>query len=261
MPQLSIVTTCKGRLDHLKQTLPVMLHIPDCQVVVVDYDCPDGTANWVSANHPEVTIARVLDRPVFNISDARNIGAESATGEWLLFIDADVLLTPQILEMSRETIRPGVFFMPYPRPADLGGTVLVSRADFDRIGGYEVVFEGWGAEDVDFCARLEQIGSVMLAFAGPPFTSLKHDNGLRTQFYTNQDMDQNETINCIYYVVKLDLIRQAVELDLPARRAIYADVQAAIRTKSSSLFLSFRKQKILGTVLTTNLRYDLSYSD
>ncbi len=43
-PKFSIITTCKGRLEHLKQTLPAMLAQKDSEVIVVDYSCPHGTA-------------------------------------------------------------------------------------------------------------------------------------------------------------------------------------------------------------------------
>jgi hypothetical protein len=43
VPRLSIVTTCKGRLHHLRRSLPGFLAQPDTQVIVVDYDCPEDT--------------------------------------------------------------------------------------------------------------------------------------------------------------------------------------------------------------------------
>jgi hypothetical protein len=50
---VSLITTCKGRLAHLKETLPAFLaQGAGCEVIVVDYDCPEGAATWVNANHP-----------------------------------------------------------------------------------------------------------------------------------------------------------------------------------------------------------------
>ena len=51
-PQFSIITTCKGRLDHLKQTLPAMLAQADAEVIVVDFSCPQDTAGYVERNLP-----------------------------------------------------------------------------------------------------------------------------------------------------------------------------------------------------------------
>ena len=42
-PRFSIITTCKGRLENLKHTLPKFLRQENTEVVVVDHDCPDHT--------------------------------------------------------------------------------------------------------------------------------------------------------------------------------------------------------------------------
>ena len=48
-PRASIITTCKGRLHHLRRTLPCML-AQGCdfayEVVVVDFGCPQGTFDF-----------------------------------------------------------------------------------------------------------------------------------------------------------------------------------------------------------------------
>ena len=62
LPFVSIIPTCKGRLHHLRETLPSMLaqdYAGDWEIVVVDYDCPDGTFEWVkSLDHPRVQVGR-----------------------------------------------------------------------------------------------------------------------------------------------------------------------------------------------------------
>jgi hypothetical protein len=42
-PKFSIVTTWKGRLRDLQQSLPTFVSQAAAEVVVVDYDCPEGT--------------------------------------------------------------------------------------------------------------------------------------------------------------------------------------------------------------------------
>jgi glycosyltransferase involved in cell wall biosynthesis len=91
-PAICFVVTCKGRLHHLRQTLPALVTQTGAECVVVDYDCPDHAYLWVSEHFPNVRIARVLDAPTFNLSRARNIGAMVAKAPWLCFIDADIAL-------------------------------------------------------------------------------------------------------------------------------------------------------------------------
>src|SRR5665648_31901 len=92
MPTFSLVTTCKDRLDHLKQSLPSMISQGFHEVIVVDYDCPQGTSRWISANLPSVIVVEVENEPLFNISKARNVGAARSSGDVLCFVDADVVL-------------------------------------------------------------------------------------------------------------------------------------------------------------------------
>ena len=78
LPRLSIVTSCKGRLKYLKQALPTFVAQTESEVVVVDYDCPEGTKEWVAANFSAVRLVNVTREPIFNASRARNLGARDA---------------------------------------------------------------------------------------------------------------------------------------------------------------------------------------
>ena len=72
MTTIACVITCKGRLHHLKQTLPLIVAMGTSEVIVVDYGCPDGTGDWVEANFPGVTVVRVDDDPGFSPARSRN---------------------------------------------------------------------------------------------------------------------------------------------------------------------------------------------
>ncbi|HET7097660.1 MAG TPA: hypothetical protein VFJ68_09740, partial [Casimicrobiaceae bacterium] len=54
-PRFCIVTPCKGRLQYLRQALPTFVVQKETEVVVVvvvDYDCPDRTKDWVAGPFP-----------------------------------------------------------------------------------------------------------------------------------------------------------------------------------------------------------------
>ena len=55
-----------------------------CELIVCDNNSTDGTAGIARAAG-----ARVVFEPVNQIARARNAGAAQASGEWLLFVDAD----------------------------------------------------------------------------------------------------------------------------------------------------------------------------
>lgn len=62
------------------------------EVIVVDNNSTDNTAELAKQAG-----ARVVFEPINQIGRARNAGAAHATGEWLLFLDADSLLNPGLL--------------------------------------------------------------------------------------------------------------------------------------------------------------------
>lgn len=122
-PTISLVTTCKGRLRYLKESLPTWLRLdyPRYEIVVVDYDCPDGTAAWVDSQQDAVRgrkgtvqlrTARITDRPRFNLNDARNLGIGAAESEWVLMIDSDMhIQDPALLRWVAREILAGRDFV------------------------------------------------------------------------------------------------------------------------------------------------------
>ncbi len=72
------------------------------EVIVCDNNSTDGTALIASAHG-----ARVVFEPVNHIARARNAGAAAASGEWLLFIDADAVPTRGLFEEAAEVIAGG----------------------------------------------------------------------------------------------------------------------------------------------------------
>ncbi len=110
---LSLITTCKNRLPHLKQTLPLMLQQPHAEVIVVDYGCEQGTAAWVKEHHPAAKLVQVNDDPVFCVARARNMGAKNASHELLCFVDADVLLHLELGKWLELNQNPNGFYV-YP---------------------------------------------------------------------------------------------------------------------------------------------------
>src|SRR5277367_5615452 len=81
---LTIVTTCKGRLSYLKRSLPSMIGA-GLPVVVVDYDCPDGTSRYVEEHFSGVKVVRIRGKAGFNLSEARNLGAAAVFSKYIGF--------------------------------------------------------------------------------------------------------------------------------------------------------------------------------
>ncbi len=72
------------------------------EVIVVDNNSTDNTGQLA-----RTAGARVIFEPINQIGRARNAGAAAATGKWLLFLDADSTLSPQLFADILEMIESG----------------------------------------------------------------------------------------------------------------------------------------------------------
>ena len=71
------------------------------EIVVVDHGSTDKTLEVVK----KFGVKIIVEAPVYsNFSDRRNLGAKEALGEWLLYVDADERVTPELKEEILHTI-------------------------------------------------------------------------------------------------------------------------------------------------------------
>lgn len=145
------------------------------EVIVCDNNSTDSTAEVASRQG-----AKVAFEPINHISRARNTGAALATGNWLLFIDADSFPTPELIADvldvidrgncigcgSTIVVEDGTLFnklrMERLNPLFLffnicgGAFILCERKAFETIGGFSTNLYAY--EDVDFVLRLKWFG-------------------------------------------------------------------------------------------------------
>ncbi|OOZ39315.1 hypothetical protein BOW53_12215 [Solemya pervernicosa gill symbiont] len=204
-----------GRLEHLQQSLPLAITQQNSHCIVVDYSCPENSGDWVENNHPDVTVVRVPGQNQFNLSAARNAAIDHATGEWLLFIDADALLAPKFIStiFSRITTESALRTDPVNADKEKMGTFLIKRKLFDKIGGYDDVMQGWGYEDIDLYLRMERAGHLLYIMSDELIDTITHSDKIRTDNYKWKDVNLSRGINRYYARIKLDietLLRKAL---------------------------------------------------
>jgi glycosyltransferase involved in cell wall biosynthesis len=212
MPHFSIITTCKGRLAHLRQSLPRCLAQPDSESIVVDYDCPDGTAAAVARDFPAARVVAVHGAPVLSIARGRNQGAAVAQGEWLVFLDADILIAPDFVSRLKPILQRGRIYRFGPskgRVTGTNGSCILHRSDYAASGGYDEAMECYGGEDNDFYYRLELLGvpSELLDLSLIDAV-VAHDDAARVRFTRYGSKIRHQRVNSAYIIVKGTLLRQ-----------------------------------------------------
>ena len=242
----SIITTCKGRLDHLKATLPKMVAQGANEVIVVDFSCPEKTGEWVAANFPSVRVVSVTGQEHFSNWKARNAGASVASSDVLLFVDADTLLAEGAIE-SLSSQLPEQAFGFFKRDASqsfnkggprlaanqLKGFHVIPAAAFRRVGGYDEVLAGYAAgADTDLEERLLRTRVAKHALDARIIESvIQHDAASRTEHHA-QPINMSYGTGLLYRAVKRVLLRTRGEVELPLkiRQHLYETAAKAMRS-------------------------------
>ena len=151
--------------DTLATSIGDVLAVTDdtTEIVIVDDGSDDDTPNVIellSSNRVTAVALASNSGP----SAARNHGAATATGDWLVFLDADDALLPAAIESFRAVIEPGVGLITsasllgdsdeaMPRGGLLPGSYAVSRSLFELVRGYDTRLRF--AENSELEMRLE----------------------------------------------------------------------------------------------------------
>jgi glycosyltransferase involved in cell wall biosynthesis len=145
------------------------------EIIVVDNNSTDQTAHLA-----QQAGAQVVFEPINQIGRARNTGAAQATGDWVLFLDADSTLSPELLGDILRVMKSGTAVgcgstlsmpgLPWWAYAILrcwtqisivcrwaAGALLLCRRDaFCEVGGFNQ--ELYALEEIDLSKRLHEWG-------------------------------------------------------------------------------------------------------
>jgi len=212
--RLDVVITCKGRLAHLKQSLPTIAHVEGVRIILVDYDCPQKSGEWVKSNFPNVDVLFIRNSPHFELAKARNLGAQKVRAPWVMFMDADVLVRPGFAAWMKTHLTPGYFYNNPRLPTELMGTFICQAENFRQVKGYDENFETWGGEDIDIYHRLIKAGVQKMIIEEPLFDAIEHEDSLRFEYTSGTDSKVMANIeNNFYMSVKYDLNDFGLDID------------------------------------------------
>jgi hypothetical protein len=212
-------TTCKGRTEHISQTLPANLRDnPRSRFVLLNYNDKDGLLHWLATD--PVPIAAVASGQLviykhpaegaFHVSHAKNMAARLGAregGDILVTLDADNFTGVGFEDFIEEKFKePGIFLCPDhftikntpfgpDRPhRGYAGRLAVRAQDFIKAGGYNETYDTWRGEDIDFNARMLRMGYQMRFMETRHLGTIPHNANVRFREYPHARKyeDENE---------------------------------------------------------------------
>ena len=173
---LSIVTVCMNRLEHLLETAERVSRWPVHQEhVIVDWSSAVAVRREQLPADGRIRLLRVEGERSWNLCRAYNFAVSRAQGEWILKLDADTwptadwpgsVLTPSgagwpavepvngAAEPAAAAVAEGAGYAFGSGPEGRKGQFLMPRQLFGAVGGFNEHLIGYGFDDKDLQARL-----------------------------------------------------------------------------------------------------------
>ena len=192
---ISVVVPTYNRIDTLRYVIPALvaqdLRPEAFEVIVADSRSNDGTAEFLAEIARSSPNVRHLPGPYTGRASARNAGIAAARAPVVLFTDADIIASPDLLSrhLARHAKGPGrsvigceiqvdsydEYLRKSGNPAArdplhpatrkhlswlyfMTGNCSVRREDLERVGRFDEAFTGYGHEDLELGYRLQHAG-------------------------------------------------------------------------------------------------------
>jgi glycosyltransferase involved in cell wall biosynthesis len=190
---ISVVIPTYNRLPILQQCLQaleqqhVSAPISGYEVVLVDDGSTDATVEWIAEQASTLPHVRLICQQHGGPAEGRNRGVLAARGEVIVFIDSDLVVTPDFLlsharalqhDWQRRgdrlcftygaVINTANFEAPTTEPHKLRdlswayfatGNVAIDRQLLEQAGLFDTAFRLYGWEDLELGERLRRLGT------------------------------------------------------------------------------------------------------
>jgi glycosyltransferase involved in cell wall biosynthesis len=189
----SIVIPTYNRLPILQKSLQALEQqkfeetlIEGYEVIVVDDGSTDDTLSWLAKEKSTLTHVITVQQNHGGPASARNLGIKKAQGEWIIFIDSDLVVTPNFLQAHGLALITGQnklntdkvftygavintcnFDNPTSEPYKLTdfsaayfatGNVAIAKKWLIEAGLFDTTFQQYGWEDLELGVRLKKLG-------------------------------------------------------------------------------------------------------
>jgi hypothetical protein len=232
LPKIIFCTTCRGRAQHVEQTLMRNMadnaDYPNCKFLVLDYNSLDNLSDylkielkesgrrlWNRWTYPESRLVayNFPDARRFNMAHAKNMAHRCGMLEGadvLCNLDADNYTGLGFARYIADNFREndGSFLRsvwPFGKDTSgeikfnvirgCSGRIAISRNAFLKVGGYDERYDTWGPDDKDFIARMERLRYAAKEISGNFLNSIPHRDKMRFREYPharNYNLDPAE---------------------------------------------------------------------
>ena len=179
-----ILEKCLRALE--RQQIANRSEVTGYEIVLVDDGSTDGTLEWLQQNAAEFPHVRSLCQNHQGPAAARNLGVEEATGDTIIFIDSDLVVTENFLQAHADGLSKGQLAQGSGRLFTYGqvintcnfdnptaesykltdfsaayfatGNVAIARHWLQTAGLFDTRFQLYGWEDLELGVRLKQLG-------------------------------------------------------------------------------------------------------
>jgi len=179
-----ILEKCLRAIEH--QQLHSNSVITGYEVVLVDDGSTDGTLEWLESHSTEFPHVQAYAQDHKGPAAARNLGVQQATGDTIIFIDSDLVVTEHFLQAHADALVEGEkqlgsdglftygwvintcnFDNPSSEPYKITdfsaayfatGNVAIARKWLEQAGLFDTCFQLYGWEDLELGVRLKKLG-------------------------------------------------------------------------------------------------------
>jgi glycosyltransferase involved in cell wall biosynthesis len=177
----------------------------DCEIIVADWQSDDWPCHeWVERLASPVPVRIVQVEGTFSRGHGLNVAATAASGDILLFLDADCLVFSEMLAVGLQHATAGKAFFPilfsFDNPEhtsgwwrDTGyGICMVSTSIFKQTEGWPE-YTDWGNEDNDFLHAVGSVADIVRERVDGLFHQWHPDDiEWKNRFGTTQDREELE---------------------------------------------------------------------
>ena len=141
----SVVIPTYNRLPILKKCLLALENqqwdtglISDYEIIVVDDGSTDDTLSWLYTNKEELPHVRLFCQNHGGAAIARNLGVQKSRGDWIIFIDSDLVVTANFLQAHGQTLTAAQTKLGHERLFTYGAVINTCNFDSPTSEPYKI---------------------------------------------------------------------------------------------------------------------------